>query len=441
MTVRVRSVRNCSTIRCGAPGTERGARAMAEPRQARGGVPLPLQMLIGLVAGLAIGLLWPGLGAKLQPIGTAFIEAIKMVVIPIVFSVVTLGVYKMGADIKQLGRVALVAFAWFYFATIVLIVIALGLDAIFHPGVGANLVPSGKIPPNLAVSVDWVKFLIDLIPSNIVAAMAAQKVLPTLVFAVLFGAALAAIGEAAQPVVRLLEAVAAAMFRVTQWIIGLAPIAILGIMAWLFATQGGATIMALLRLIAVMYLGLGFVVALFWTMMLLLGERPGLVLRKVIEPVMLGFTTRSSEVTLPVHLEKLRELGVPDKIVSVVLPLGYSFNLDGTILYMALATTFLAEAYNLTLDWSALATILVTTMIASKGIANIPSGGLVALATVLTAIGLPVEAIALIAGVDAFMDMGRTATNVFGNTVAVLLVQRFGGQAARETGLPAAALP
>jgi DAACS family dicarboxylate/amino acid:cation (Na+ or H+) symporter len=412
---------------------------MTEPRQARGGVPLPLQMLIGLIAGLAIGLLWPGLGAKLQPIGTAFIEAIKMVVIPIVFSVVTLGVYKMGADIKQLGRVALVAFAWFYFATIVLIVIALGLDAVFHPGVGANLVPSGKIPPNLAVSVDWVKFLIDLIPSNVVAAMAAQKVLPTLVFAVLFGAALAAIGEAAQPVVRLLEAVAAAMFRVTQWIIALAPIAILGIMAWLFATQGGSTIMALLRLIAVMYLGLGFVVALFWTMMLLLGERPGLVLRKVIEPVMLGFTTRSSEVTLPVHLEKLRELGVPDKIVSVVLPLGYSFNLDGTILYMALATTFLAEAYNLTLDWSALATILVTTMIASKGIANIPSGGLVALATVLTAIGLPVEAIALIAGVDAFMDMGRTAVNVFGNTVAVLLVQRFGGQGTRESGLPAPA--
>jgi len=119
-----------------------------------------------------------------------------------------------------------------------------------------------------------------------------------------------------------------------------------------------------------------------------------------------------------------------------VLPLGYSFNLDGTILYLALATTFLAEAYNLTLDWSALATILVTTMIASKGIANIPSGGLVALATVLTAVGLPVEAIALIAGVDAFMDMGRTAVNVFGNTVAVLLVQRFGGPAARESAVP-----
>ncbi len=401
----------------------------------RAAVPLPIQMLIGLIVGLAIGFLWPGLGAALQPLGTAFIEAIKMVVIPIVFSVVTLGVYKMGADIRQLGRVALISFGWFYLATIILILIALGLDGIFHPGVGANLVPSGKIPPNLAVSVDWVKYLIDLIPSNIVAAMAAQKVLPTLVFAVIFGCALASIGETARPVVRLLDAVAHAMFRVTQWIIALSPIAIMGIMAWLFATQGGATILALARLIGVLYLGLAAVVAVFCVMMVLLGHRPLVVLKKVLEPVMLGFTTRSSEVTLPVHLEKLREMGVPDKIVSVVLPLGYSFNLDGTILYMALATTFLAEAYNLTLDWSALATILITTMIASKGVANIPSGGLVALATVLTAIGLPVEAIALIAGVDAFMDMGRTATNVFGNTVAVLLVQRYGGAAAQEPAL------
>ena len=406
---------------------ERGTRGAA--------VSLPVQMLIGLLAGLAIGFLWPALGAALQPIGTAFIEGIKMVVIPIVFSVVTLGVYKMGADIKQLGRVALISFGWFYLATVILIVIALGLDGLFHPGVGANLVPSGKIPPNLAVSVDWVKYLIDLIPSNIVAVMAAQKVLPTLVFAVVFGCALAAIGETAQPVVRVLDAVATAMFRVTQWIIALSPIAILGIMAWLFATQGGATILALARLIGVLYLGLAIVVVLFCVIMVLLGERPFAVLRKVLEPVMLGFTTRSSEVTLPVHLEKLREMGVPDKIVSVVLPLGYSFNLDGTILYMALATTFLAEAYNLTLDWPALATILVTTVIASKGVANIPSGGLVALATVLTAVGLPVEAIALIAGVDAFMDMGRTATNVLGNTVAVLLVQRYGVKAATEPAL------
>jgi DAACS family dicarboxylate/amino acid:cation (Na+ or H+) symporter len=402
-------------------------------------IPLPIQMLIGLVLGLAVAFLWPSFGASLQPIGTAFIEAIKMVVIPLVFSAVTLGVYKMGSDLRQLGRVAIVSFVWFYLATFILIVIGLTLDGIFHPGVGANLVATGSIPPNLAIKVDWIKYLIDLIPSNIVAVMAAQKILPTLVFSVLFGMALAGIGELARPVVAIMEGVLAAMFRLTQWIIALAPLAIFGIMAWLFATQGTATIFALAKLIGLMYLGLAIVVVLFCIMMILMGEPPIGTIRKVLEPVLLGFTTRSSEVTLPVHMEKLRQMGVPDKIVSVVLPLGYSFNLDGTILYLSLAVTFLAEAYNLELTWSALATILITTMIASKGVANIPSGGLVALATVLTAIGLPIEAIALIAGVDAFMDMGRTATNVFGNTVAVLLVRKYAGGNVADEALPVAA--
>jgi DAACS family dicarboxylate/amino acid:cation (Na+ or H+) symporter len=395
---------------------------------ARFSVPLPLQMLIGLILGLAIGLIWPSFGVKLQPIGTAFIEAIKMIVIPIIFSAVTLGIYKMGANMRQVGRVSVIAFAYFYAATIALVILGLTLDAIFHPGIGANLVPTGKIPPGLAISIDWVKWLIDLIPSNIVAAMAAQKVLPTIIFAVVFGLALASIGETlARPVIAVLETVVAAMFKVTQWIIAFAPLAILGIMAWLFATQGSSTIFALAKLIGVLYIGLACVIVLFLVALVLLGEPPVATFKKVLAPVLLGFTTRSSEVTLPVHMERLREMGIPDKVVSVILPLGYSFNLDGTILYMTLATTFLAEAYNVPLDWPALFTILVTTTIASKGTANIPSGGLVALATVITSIGLPVEAIALIAGVDAFMDMGRTAVNVFGNTVAVLLVRKLGG--------------
>jgi DAACS family dicarboxylate/amino acid:cation (Na+ or H+) symporter len=172
----------------------------------------------------------------------------------------------------------------------------------------------------------------------------------------------------------------------------------------------------------------------------LMRENPFAITRGVLEPVLLAFTTRSSEVTLPVHMEALEQMGVPNKVVSLVLPLGYSFNLDGSTLYVTLAVTFLAEAYHVQLTWSAELTILVTAMIASKGIANIPSGGLVALATVLTAIGLPVEAIAIIAGVDAFMDMGRTAVNVFGNTLAVKLVQKFGGFDLAKSDLPAEVL-
>ena len=174
----------------------------------------------------------------------------------------------------------------------------------------------------------------------------------------------------------------------------------------------------------------------FWVVLALLGENPIAITRHVLEPVLLGFTTRSSEVTLPVHIEALERMGVPNKVVSIVLPLGYSFNLDGSTLYITLAVTFLAEAYHLHLTWASELTIIVTAMIASKGIANVPSGGLVALASVLVAIGLPVEAIAIVAGVDAFMDMGRTAVNVFGNTVAVKLVQKLGGRGLTDSDLP-----
>ena len=399
---------------------------------------LPLQMLAGMLLGLIVGLMWPSIGKTLQPIGTAFIQAIQMIVIPLIFSAVTLGVYRMGENTRLLGRVAIIAFVWFYVATLFAVLVALGLNGLFHPGAGANLVPTGNVPANVALSVDWTKYLLDLIPTNIVAAMAAQRVLPTLVFAVLFGLGLARIGNAmARPVVMLLEAVLATMFRITGWIIGLAPVAIFAIMAWLIATQGLSTIVALARLIGLMYLGLLIMVMCFWVVLALLREQPFAITRRVMEPVLLAFTTRSSEVTLPVHMEALERMGVPNKVVALVLPLGYSFNLDGSTLYIALAVTFLAEAYHIELTWSAELTILVTALIASKGIANVPSGGLVALATVVTAIGLPVEAIAIIAGVDAFMDMGRTAVNVFGNTVAVKLVQKLGGSALAEIDLPA----
>lgn len=398
-------------------GAERGQRRLSFPT-------LPVQMLICLVGGLLLGAAWPELGAKLEPVGLAFIQAIKMIVIPLVFATITLGVYRMGQDVGTLGRVALVSFAWFTVATLLSIVVALTLNALFHPGMGLELAVTGAVPKDLAIAVNWTRYLIDLIPSNVLAAMAAQQVLPTLVFAVLFGLALAGTSEASA-ITRFLEALAQAMFRLTRWIVAASPLAVFAVMAWAAATQGAAMLFGLAKLVGLMYLGLAGLVVLFWLVMLLLREHPGAVTRQVFEPVLLAFTTRSSEVALPLHMQKLEQMGVPKEIVSVVLPLGYSFNLDGSTMYIALACTFLAEAYGVHLDAAALWTILLTALIASKGIANVPAGGMVALATVLTSVGLPVEAIAIIAGVDAFMDMGRTAINVFGNTIAVLLVRRF----------------
>ncbi len=399
----------------------------AETTQRRRPSTLPLQMLAGLALGLCVGLLFPEFGQKLQWVGTVFIRAVQMIVIPVVFSAVTLGICRMGGDIRKLGRVALVSFGWFYGATLISILVALGLNGLFHPGVGAGLVASGTIPPNLALSVDWIAYLTDLIPANVLAVMAGQKVLPTLVFASIFGLALATMGDKGRPVVGLLEAVMEAMFRMTGWIVSTAPLAIFAIMAWLFASQGLHTILALGKLVAVMYLALAVIVGVFMLIMVAIGEKPLAVARQMLAPVVLAFSTRSSEVVLPLHYEKLEAMGVPNRVVSIVLPLGYSFNLDGSALYIGLTTTFLAEAYHIPLTLSSLTTILVTALIASKGVANIPSGGLIALATVLTSIGLPVEAIAIVAGVDAFMDMGRTAVNVFGNTAAVLLIRKIGG--------------
>jgi len=219
-----------------------------------------------------------------------------------------------------------------------------------------------------------------------------------------------------------------AMFKLTQGIVAYSPLAVAGIMAWVFATQGGAMILAMAKLIGVMYIGLVVVAIAFCIIVRLLGYPPFTTIRKVAEPLLLAFTTCSSEVTLPVHMQILERTGIPNKVVAFVLPLGYSFNLDGSALYQSLTVCFLAEAYGLHLDLPSILTILLTTLIANKGTANVAAASLVILAVILTSIHLPVEAIAIVAGVDRFMDMGRTTVNVFGNTTAALLLNRFGGK-------------
>ncbi|EAX46872.1 sodium:dicarboxylate symporter [Thermosinus carboxydivorans Nor1] len=394
--------------------------------------PLWLQILVGLVIGIGIGFLWPKFGAQLQPLGTAFIKAIKMIVMPLVFSAVTLGIYKMGSDIKQLGRLGILAFIWFYVATGLAIVLGIVLNAIFHPGAGVALQATGKIPANLATSINWAQFFLDIIPDNVVNAIANQKIIPTLFFSICFGLCLASIGEKGKPIVHILEGLLEAMFKLTKGVVATAPIAVAGIMAWVFATQGGKVLLAMAKLIGTLYIGLAIVMVIFWIIVYFLGLNPFATTKKVMEPLLLAFTTCSSEVTLPVHMEILERAGIPNKIVSFVLPLGYSFNLDGAALYQSLAVCFLAEAYGVPLDSASLLTILVTTLIANKGTANVPAASLVVLAVILTSIGLPVEAIAILAGVDRFMDMGRTTVNVFGNTIAAILLHRFGGAAAVE---------
>ncbi len=227
----------------------------------------------------------------------------------------------------------------------------------------------------------------------------------------------------------LLDTMLGAMFRLTDWLIRLSPIAVFAVTAWLLATHGIATVIALGKLAGTLYLGYALLAILTLIAIRVAGQPPIATARAVLSPVLLAFATRSSEVALPSHIEQRERLGVPERIVSVVLPLGYSFNMDGSALYLGAAVTFLAEAYGLHLTGTALLTVLFTALIASKGVANVPSASLVALATILSALGLPLEAVAIVAGVDALLDMGRAGLNVFGNPAAVFIVRRCGDPA------------
>jgi len=388
--------------------------------------PLWVQILIGLTIGIAVGFFAPGLAKSLAPVGTAFMKAIKMIVIPLVFSAVTLGIYKMGTNMKELGKLSAIAFVWFYAATGIAMVIGIALNQVFHPAAGLVMEVTGSVPANISTAVDWGKFFLDIIPDNVVAAMAGQKIIPTLFFAICFGMSLAHIGEPGKKIAELLDALMQAMFKLTQGILATAPIAVAAIIAWVLASQGTKLLIAMAKLVGVLYIGLLILAAIFCVILFLMGFKPIETLRKIAEPLLLAFTTNSSEVTLPVHMKILEENGMPNKVVSLVIPLGYSFNLDGAALYQALATCFIAEAYGVQLTLPALITILVTALVANKGTANVPGASLVVLAVLLTSLGLPVDGIAIIAGVDYFGGMGRTTINVFGNTVAALVLCKWG---------------
>ena len=388
---------------------------------------LTIQMLIGAVLGVVVGVLLPDFGIALHPIGTVFMQAIKMIVVPLVFASITLGFFRMGCMAKNLGRLATVGFLYFAIATLACSAIGLALHLMTRVGIDATLVLPDNIPQNVATSANWVKFFTDMIPGNIVAAMAAGNLLPVIVFSALLGLALASIGDSARTMSDVLEALLESVFKITGWIIAFSPLAIFAILAWLFGSQGVAPALSLVKVLGVTYLGLGGILLLFIVMLLVAGESPLALMRGVSSPVVLAFTGRSSEATLPLHIEKLIALGTPKTAVSVMLPLGYAFNRGGSVMFVALISAFFADVYQVDLSMSALITILILSPIAIAGCANVPSGGLVAIAVVLAAVGVPVEAVAILAGIDAFFDMGRTAMNVFSNSVAMRMIVRLAG--------------
>ena len=388
------------------------------------------QILIGLLAGIAVGLLWPSFGVAVRPLADAFLRMIKMIIAPLLFSTLVVGIAGTG-DIKSMGRIGLKAIIYFEAATTVALVLGLALVNLFQPGAGVALPLGGdtKAVAALAQSEQrpWDIFL-HLFPTSVVDAMARGDILQMVVFATFFGVAAAAVGTKAKPVLDLLESVAQVMFRFTGYIMRFAPI---GVFAAIAATVGGngpAIIVTLGKLVVVMYLGLAIFVALVIGGVSLLIRVPFFAFASAVrEPFLIAFTTASSEAALPKALDVMERFGVPKNIVSFVLPTGYSFNLDGTTLYLSLASLFVAQLAGVHLSLGQQVVMMLTLMLTSKGVAGVPRAALVVLTATLTQFGLPLEGAAILLGVDQLLDMGRTAVNVMGNCLATAVVARWEG--------------
>lgn len=385
---------------------------------------LPMWMIVALLLGAIAGVAAPRFAADVGFLSVMFGHAIKMVVMPLILLSVTVGSFRAVEQRRQLGRTAAITILFFVVMTAISSALGLGLNWIFRPGVGAPLTGSGALPQHLASSIDWLGFITDMIPQNLVAALAAGNAIPVLVFGVLLGTALGAAGEAGRPAIALFSSLLAGLFKMVEWIVALSPFAIFAAVAGLMSSRGVSGLMPLVRLLGIAYLGMAILALLLSAIVIVAGQRPLAVIRKVSEPLILAFTTRSSEITYPVHLKKLTEMGVPQSVASTILPLSYIFNRDGAVLYTALAVGYLADAYHIVWSWPLALTILVLTIITIDGAANVPSGAVVAITIVLAAIGLPAEAVLLILGVDAFFDMGRTALNVYASTVAMTVSMR-----------------
>lgn len=360
---------------------------------------------------------------------TLFLRLIKMIIAPLVFSTLVVGVAHMG-DTAALGRVGAKAIGWFICASLVSLTLGLILVNMLQPGVGLDF----PIPPADAASgvertaFNLRDFVTHLVPQSMIDAMATNEILQIVVFSLFVGVAITAIGEKARPLVRAAEALVAVMLQITNYVMRVAPLAVFAAVTASVAERGPSILSTFGYFIGSFYLGLVILwVLLIGICFLIVGGRTRLLVRYIREPILLAFSTASSEAAFPRTLEALDRFGVPPRIASFVLPLGYSFNLDGSMMYMTFATIFIAQAYGIDLSLGQEITMLLVLMITSKGIAGVPRASLVIIAATLSLFNIPEAGLLLVLAVDHFLDMGRSATNVVGNAVASAVVARWEG--------------
>ncbi|HNS87776.1 MAG TPA: dicarboxylate/amino acid:cation symporter [Parvularculaceae bacterium] len=356
-----------------------------------------------------------------------FLRLIKMIIAPLVLTTLIVGIAHMG-DSKALGRVGLRTMIWFIAASLFSLSLGLLMVNIIRPGDGLDAAIGADAGAPEVAKLTLADFIIHLVPRSIVEAMATNEILQIVIFSVFAGVALAKLGEKTAKVVELTEQLAYVMLKITEYVMLLAPFAVFAALAGVVAAKGLGVIATYGKFVGGFY----FSLLILWAALalagrLVIGKRTGELIKEIREPVVIAFSTASSEAAYPKLLEKLERFGVANRIASFVLPLGYSFNLDGSMMYCAFATMFIAQAYGVDLSMAEQVTMLLFLMVTSKGMAAVPRASLVVIAATLTAFDLPAEGLVLILAVDQFLDMGRSGTNIVGNSVAAAAIAKWEG--------------
>jgi len=394
-----------------------------------------IAMALGVAVGYACHVAFPdprtaaAVSGYISLITTVFLRLIKMIIAPLVFSTLVVGIAHMG-DTASVGRIGLKTMGWFFSASIVSLLLGLLMVNLFQPGANLNLpLPDAGAATNLKVSSLTLKeFIPHLVPASVIESMAQNEILQIVVFSIFAGIALASLGEKGELLAKMADQLANMMLVITGYVMKMAPLAVFAAIAATVTTQGLSVILVYGTFMVEFYLTL----VILWALLILvgfavLGPSTADLIARVREPFLLAFSTASSEAAYPKILDQLTRFGVSKRIASFVLPLGYSFNLDGTMAYCTFATMFIAQAYGIHLPLGTQLTMLLLLMVTSKGMAGVPRASLVVIAATLGTFGIPEAGLLLIMGIDQFLDMGRSATNVIGNSLAAAVVARWEG--------------
>lgn len=386
------------------------------------------KILIGMILGVVVGAILGEKAELIKPLGTLFINAIKMLIVPLVFCSLVVGITSM-KDIRKMGRISIKTIVIYLVTTAIAIAIGLILSTLLHPGDGLDVMQKAAVEGKAAPSL--VSTIVGLIPTNPVGALASGNILQIIVFAIGLGVALAMIGKKGEAAISVFESLAEAMYKLTEIVMKFAPIGVFALMAWVAGKYGLTVLLPLVKVIGTVYLGAAIIIVVFYSLLLKSVGRlnPIHFLKGIKNPLAIAFTTSSSSGTLPATIKASRdELGVSKSVASFVLPLGATINMDGTALYQGVCAVFIAQAFGVDLAFYDYITIILTATLASIGTAGVPGAGLVMLSLVLTSVGLPLEGLSIVAGIDRILDMARTVVNVCGDMMVSTLVAKSEGE-------------